>query len=313
MITKKIIISNLLLIAFSLLHLTSFSQDRVKAAQELLFEGKYKKALELIELDITKEGENEHNMLIKSRTLMYVDADKAWENISKSINKFPISAKSYYIRGIFYFELRQMENSVIDLTKAIELCKDDSFKFDILLARSGSLHYMNEIDKAINDDNEALKLRPNDIKVLNNLSTALFDKGSVDESEKILLKIKTIDSTFIGTYVNLGYQMQQVGKFEKAKNYLLQGLLIEPENYFLLNNLGYTDFKLGNIDIAIKNINKSLKVNPTNSYAYRNLALIYLHKNQKDKACENINKALSYKFTEMYGNEVKELKDKNCL
>lgn len=291
----------------------SWAQTNINEAKKLFTDGKTKKALEVLEKEIAKSGEDENSANLRSKILMFVDGDKAWESIQKAIQKYPNSARAYLNRGSFFFEVRQMQNSIADLNKAYDLCKDDSLKYEILLCRSGVYHHDETISKSIADCREALALRPDDFDALNNLSTSLFDNGEVEESEKILLKIKAIDSNYIGTYINLGYQMQQVNKFDKAKKYLLEGLKVQPDNAYLLNNLGYTEFKLGDIDNAIKNINRSLKIMPSNSYAYRNLALIYLEKNDKAKACENINKSLSNNFSEMYGDEVKELKKKYCL
>jgi len=290
-----------------------WAQIKLGEAKQLFKEGKSKKALEVLEKEMAQNGLDENSENLKSKILIFIDGEKAWDHIQKTIQKYPNSAGAYLTRGQFYYEIRQMQNSINDLNHAYELCKDDSLKFDILLSRSGAYHHSETIQKSIADCQEALKIRPNDISILNNLSTTLFDQGQVEESEKILLQIKAIDSNFIGTYINLGYQMQQINKFDKAKKYLLEGLEIKPENAFLLNNLGYTEFKLGNMEDAIKYINKSLKIYPDNSYAYRNLALIYFEKNDKSKACENINKSLSNNFTEMYGDEVKELKKKYCL
>ncbi|MFA6261455.1 MAG: tetratricopeptide repeat protein [Bacteroidia bacterium] len=286
---------------------------RMEKARGQLHKGQAKKALVTIQEDIDQTGFNEDNATLKSEILLYVNADQCWDNIQLTIEKFPTSAKAYMIRGRFYYELREMENSYKDLTKALELCRDDSMRYRVYLSRSATCHDNSSHDHCIADCKEALKLRPNSIEVLNNLSASYFREGNSKASIEILLQMKSIDSTFTGTYVNLGYQFQQMENYIEAERYLLEGLKIEPKDAFMLNNLGYTQFKLGKVDEAIKSINKSIAVNPSNSYCYRNLALIYAGQKNNLKACENINKALGLKFTEMYGEEMKVMKQQMCL
>ena len=285
-------------------------RDDVK---KLVEDGKPKKALELVQKDIDKNGETPENLSMKSDVLMFINGDKCWENIQYTIQKFPKSPRPYISRGMFYYELRQMQNSLNDYTKALEYCTDDSTRFEILINRSGTYHNFDQAEASIADVKEALKIRPGNIDALNNLATNLFDHKEYEEAENTLLQMKAVDSTYMGVYINLGYQLQQRGDYKKAEYYLLQGLAISPDHPYVLNNLGYAQFKLGKTKEALASVNRSLKFYPENSYAYRNLALIYIELKDKEKACENIQKALGWKFTEMYGNEVKELREKHCL
>jgi tetratricopeptide (TPR) repeat protein len=288
-------------------------QTKYEKADTLYHLHKYKDALKEIEADISERGFLEDNAVLKTKILMYVDGDKCFETIQAAISAFPNSAMVYHERALIYFEMRDFVNSVIDDTKALELCQNDSLKFDILLSRSSVYHYMGQIENAITDCRKTLELKPDNIYILNNLSTILFDQGESVESEKLLLKIKEINPKFMGAYINLGYQKLQLGKYEEAEKYLQEGIKVNSEDAFLLNNLGYIQHKLGRSKEGISNINKSIKLVPKNSYCYRNLALIYFDMNEKDKACENAQKALRLHFSDMYGTEMKEFTEKHCL
>jgi Tfp pilus assembly protein PilF len=290
-----------------------YAQNTFLEAKTQFDKDKYKNALSLINKDIAKRGLLEENAILKSRILLYIDADQCFESIQQAINTFPNSAGAYKNRADFYYELKDYRNSILDETKVIELATDDSSKFWGYMGRSTCYDYLNFHDKAISDMKEALIIKPNDINALNNLSMALFSNGQTDESQKILLQILTLDSTLIGTYINLGYQNQQLGRYAEAEKYLTNGLRVNPNEAFLLNNLGYVQHKLGKTSEGIKNINKSIKVNPYNSYCYRNLALIYIDLNEKNKACENIKKAIGLGFSKQYGTELDELSNKHCL
>lgn len=313
-IQKHLKKTQLLLCMLLLLLGQAQSQTNAKEIKDLMSAGKSKKALDLVEKEISKTGLTDELSVLKSTALLGINAEKAFENMQFTITKFPNSAAAYNMRGLFFYGINDMANSLKDFNKAYELCTtDDSLKFEILINRSGVSHHVNKIENAIADCREALKIRPDNLDALNNLSATLFDDDQFDEAEKILLGIKEKNPKYIGAYVNLGYQNQKRERYAFAEKYLLEGLALEPNEPYVLNNLGYAQFKLGKTEEALKNINKSLKFFPTNAYAYRNLALIYLAQNQKEKACEAIQKALSFSFTDLYGDEVKDLKKQNCL
>ncbi|MDP1725889.1 MAG: tetratricopeptide repeat protein [Bacteroidota bacterium] len=298
---------------FVLIVMSAYGQTKYKDAKALFEQKKFKKAMEMIDKDIDERGFLEDNAVLKTRIGMYIPGDISFETIQKAIKAFPESAKVYHARAILYYEMRDLKSSILDDSKALELCTDDSLKLDILISRGGCYHHLEQIENSIRDCRAALELRPASIEILNNLSTALFDKGESVESMEILEKIKRIDPKFMGSYINLGYQNQQLKRYAEAERQLLEGLKIDPNDAYILNNLGFVQHNLGKSAEGIKNINKSIKVNPRNSYCFRNLALIYLDQNEKNKACENIHKALDLGFSSMYGSEMTELSHKHCL
>jgi tetratricopeptide (TPR) repeat protein len=245
--------------------------------------------------------------------LMNINTVECWESVQEGISKFPNEAVVYYTRSQFFYEVRDINNALKDLDKALELAKEDTLRYRIYISRGGMNHFGGHEIQSIEDSKKALAIRPESKDALNNLAGALFDNGETAAAKETLLKLKAIDPNYVGVYVNLGYQLQKMEQFDEAAKYLEEGLKIAPEEPFLWNNLGYVQFKLGKVEDGIKSIQKSIKIYPGNSYCYRNLALIYLSQKDKAKACEQINKSLAYKFTEMYGEEVLDLKKQHCL
>lgn len=285
----------------------------LKELEAMAQKEKPQKMLGLVNKHINDSGLNAHNISLRSMVLMSVDADKCWESMQEGVKKFPNEAVVYYTRSLFFYEVRDIQNGLKDLDKALDLAKEDTIRYRIYISRAGMNHFAGNVQKSIDDSKNALLIRPQSKDALNNLAGALFDNGQTAEAKETLLKLKEVDPNYVGVYVNLGYQLQKLEQYEEAAKYLQEGLKIAPEEPFLWNNLGYVQFKLGKIEEGIKSVQKSIKINPNNPYCYRNLALIYLSKNDKEKACEQINKSLAYKFTEMYGEEVLDLKKQHCL
>jgi len=289
------------------------AQKNYKEAREAFDKNQFKKAYEKINQDISERGLTDSSGALRSEILMYVNADQCWESIQETIKKFPESAEGYRVRGMFYYEIKDLEKAYNDYTTALKYSKNDSMTYGLYLNRSGTCPGDYSGNRCVDDAKSALAIRPYSLEAMNNLSNNLFHQGKSDESVELLLKMKKLNPEFPGIYINLGYQLQTIGKYDEAEKYLIEGIKLFPKEPYLYNNLGYAQFKLGKSDEAVKNINKSIQFNPTNSYCYRNLALIYEQKNDLTKMCEAVNKALQLKFTEMYGDEMLLLKQKKCL
>lgn len=290
------------------LHAQTLKDIEVLAQKEMP-----QRVLTLVNKHINDSGLTAENISLRSMILMNINTVNCWESVQEGISKFPNEAVVYYTCSQFFYKVRDINNAMIDLDKALELAKEDTLRYRIYLSRGNMNQFGGYELQSIEDCKKALAIRPDSKDALNNLAGALFNNGETEEAKETLLKLKAMDPKYVGVYVNLGYQLQKLEQFEEAAKYLEEGLKIAPEEPFLWNHFGYVQFKLGKVEDGIKLIQKSIKINPGNPYCYRNLALIYLSKKDKIKACEQINKSLAFKFTEMYGEEVLDLKKQHCL
>lgn len=122
------------------------------------------------------------------------------------------------------------------------------------------------IDKDYTQALEALEnanqLKPNDTKTLNNLGLAYYFKN----------------------------------RPEKAKNYILKAIKLDPKNSDARNNLASIYFKEGKIDLAEKQYKEVLK-DLVYRYSYRvkyNLSLIELKRGNNEKAKKYLNEVVGY-------------------
>ena len=121
-------------------------------------------------------------------------------------------------------------------------------------------------------------------------------KEELDDKEGAIndyLNVINIDSSFPGSYNNLGLIMFFMGNTDGAlKNYDL-GLKHSPEDPALLTNRGYLKMELGLIQDSLNDFNLSLKRNPRNSkcYALRGI-LFYFYFKSYQNALEDLNQAI---------------------
>lgn len=307
---------------FLLLLLVSFffQQSNAQKAKQLL-----EKAKALVEVNKTdsallilkevKEIDSLNYVAITMIAEIYFVQEK-WEEcygtLSYGINFYPDSADLFFYRASLLYKTVNTDAAIADYTATLKLANDDTLIRRCLLNRGACYSQKRAFQQAYEDYFKANLIDSNNIDVLNNMATALDELGRSDEAISILNKIIIIDSSYIGPYVNLGYQYTKLGKYAEALRYFDKALLIDKEEPLALNNRGLTKYYLKDYTGAVADIEASIKIYPSNSYAFKNRALVYLALKQTDKACADLQKALDLAFTQMYGNEVLELKKANC-
>ncbi|MDM8517113.1 tetratricopeptide repeat protein [Desulfobacterales bacterium HSG16] len=113
----------------------------------------------------------------------------------------------------------------------------------------------------------------------NNLSSALLQRGKLDEARIHLIEALRIDPQHSKSYIGLGLIFTAYGKFDKAIEHYTNALKIDPQSYIAHNNIGSVFNKIGKIEEAIAHFQYALKINPDCEPARSNL----------DKALETIN------------------------
>ncbi|MFA6534253.1 MAG: tetratricopeptide repeat protein [Patescibacteria group bacterium] len=128
-------------------------------------------------------------------------------------------------------------------------------------------NYGGDLEGAIKIYLEALKLRPNDTLILNNLGDAYYSLGDYKKSEEMYLKIIENNPKWISAYrelVNI-YHYKLKDKYTTVPALLERGLSADPgssEDFYALLGIYYED--VGDIANAILYYEKVLAINPQN-------------------------------------------------
>jgi tetratricopeptide (TPR) repeat protein len=139
------------------------------------------------------------------------------------------------------------------------------------------------------------------IAILNNLAIACDEVGKPDLTLVYLNRIISIDSTFIGAYINLGY------KYQKTLEYLNKAASLNPNEAFVYSNRSFSRLKVNDLKGAHEDLDKSIKLYPGNSYAFKVKALILIEEKNYTESCKHLNTASELGYTAQYGLEVEEL------
>lgn len=112
---------------------------------------------------------------------------------------------------------------------------------------------------------EADKIESKNPIILNGIAQAEARLGNIKKSNEISLNIISIDSTYTGTYSNLGQNYLRSREYEKAKEILIRGMKFTYENdsyttSILILNLSVAYLNLGDCSNAQKYSNEVIKI-----------------------------------------------------
>ena len=199
-----------------------------------------------------------------------------------------------------------------EFDKAIKLSKNDTLKLKFYTNRGAAKSKKRDFKGAYKDLINAYKIDSTNVGTLVNLGAVSDEIGKKDETIFYLKKAIQIDSTCYPAYGNLGFQYQEAGNYNEAIKHFNKVLELVPNEPLGYSNRAYNKMMIEDLDGALLDINKSISIYPENSYAYMVRALILIEKKELIRACLDISKSLDEGFTEMYGERVKELKKTYC-
>ncbi|MBL7746797.1 MAG: tetratricopeptide repeat protein [Chitinophagaceae bacterium] len=288
-------------------------KDLLSSARTFAEQKKYDEAVSVLKKAKAIDSAN-YNVII-GLSEMYYELQQwqdCYDELSAGILLYPDSPFLYFSRAEMLYTTVNTDAAIADYTTTLKMVDADSLILGCLLNRGACYSQKREFQLAYEDYTKASLIAGDNTAILNNMATALDELGRADDAILILKKIITLDSTFLGSYVNLGFQYTKLGRYKEAIEYFDKAIELDKKEPLTYNNRGLARYHLGDHNGALADINESLRIYPQNSYAYKNRALVYLALKEKEKACADIQKALELGFTKMYGEEVLQLKKANC-
>jgi len=150
----------------------------------------------------------------------------------------------------------------------------------------------NELDIALGDLNDAIRLDPTHAWVYNWRGILWrekknHEKAIADHTEAI--KLEPGDSL---SYVNRGLALADAKQYDKAIDDFNQAIRFDPENARNFNKRGWARYCMGDNEKAIDDFNQALGLDPQLEDAYTNRGMAWFAKNDQDKAIADFSRAL---------------------
>jgi Tfp pilus assembly protein PilF len=161
--------------------------------------------------------------------------------------------------------------------------KDDEtlFRRAVQITENNHLAHLNlgealeekgQVDEAIKEFREALRIAPGHLYYLNTLGAALAGQGRTDEAISEFREAIRRDPTYAEAIYNLGNALREAGRIEEAISQYKEAIRLRPQNIEAHSNLGTLYAVTGEIDNAIREFQEAVRLNPRSVVLSNNLA-----------------------------------------
>jgi Flp pilus assembly protein TadD len=120
---------------------------------------------------------------------------------------------------------------------------------------------------------EALRLRPDDVEVMNELGVAVWKQGREREAEEILRRAVRISPDHFGVLTNLGLALMSQHREAEAADYFRAAIRVQPDAFHARMNLGNVISNSGDFEGATEWLLSALGICPDSAEALQNIAI----------------------------------------
>ena len=180
-----------------------------------------------------------------------------------------------------------------------------------ILNQAFKFHSERKISDAVRCYEYCLSYGVNDYRFFTNYGLLLRDLGKFEKAENFLRKAIEIKPDLSSTNSNLAAILRNLGKLEEAENFLRKAIEIKPDFAMAYSNLGNVLRDLGKLEKAENFLRKAIKIDPKLSIAYFNLGNVLRDLGKLEEAEKILRKAIEIKpdFVKAYLNLGNTLKD----
>jgi len=212
-------------------------------------------------------------VLTWQRCLVWKDALTLWNDFFEKYGDRPNISLAYSNRGNAYMDAGNLDRAVQDYNEAVRL--DPSY-VDAINNRGNAFNSKGEFDRAIADYNTVLSIRPLHAEAHYNRGNAYIYKGDYQQAIKDYTEAIRINPAYAEAYNNLGNSLSDTGNSEGALPLYTAAIKIKPLFPEAYANRGNCLGKLGRFEEAVSDYTQAIRINPRYAQAYLARANAYL-------------------------------------
>lgn len=158
-----------------------------------------------------------------------------------------------------------------------------------------ALHDKGDLDGAITEQREAIRLQPDNAGAHTNLGEILRKKGKLDEAISAHREALRLEPGIAEVHTNLGNALSDKGDHTAAVRELREAIRLKPTLAIAHNILGQVFRKLGDREGAISEFQEALRHQPDLASAHDNLGRVSLDQGDLNAAISEFRDAVRYK------------------
>ncbi len=162
-----------------------------------------------------------------------------------------------------------------------------------MFAQALSLHQRGLVTESQAVCKEILQKVPNHFEALLLLGTSEYEKGHLEEADRLLLRATGVAPRSAKAYCNRGVVLQALNRFDEALASYDEAIALNPDNAEVHSNRGNALLELGRFDDAVASYDAALDVNPDNIGALCSRACALIELRRLDEAVASCDKAIA--------------------
>jgi tetratricopeptide (TPR) repeat protein len=155
-----------------------------------------------------------------------------------------------------------------------------------------ALEKKGQVDEAIRQYQETIRLKPDYVEARNNLGAALLKRGQVDEAIRLFQETARREPANAYTHNNLGIALCKKGQMDEAINQFQEAIRLKPDYAMAHYNLGSVLAMKGRTDAAINQFQEAIRLKPDSAEAHYGLSVAFANKGQVHEANDYYQEAL---------------------
>lgn len=238
--------------------------------------------------EVTSLMSDSYELLKKKK---YSDAKVLLNTI---IEKDPVNAEAYMLRGNINSAQEKYEPALADFEKALEIKPE---YLEAIYGKALTLFFKDEIKEASDLIDDALKSHPD-------YASLYYCRGLIQNTrEKYAKAIDDFNKAFdleisnkFDLFLNRGVSYLNLAEYDNAREDLNKAIEMEPYNASAYHSRGRVLYELKEYENAVSDFQRSLELNPKNEVAFFNLGMAFYRMGKKTEACKNFHTSCSMKY-----------------
>ena len=209
--------------------------------------------------------------------------------------------KAYIDFGNLKFKLGELNEAINCYSQALLINKKD-----IIFYNRGLVYkQINQIDLAISDYKQAIKINNNYFEAYSDLGIALKEIGNLDEALENYNKSIAINDSYINAYYNRGNVLKELKRLDEALTSYDRAIELKRDYAEAYYNRGIVLNELKRLDEALTSYDRAIELKSDYAEAYSNRGAVLKELKQLDQALTSYDRAIAIKpdYAEAYWNK----------
>jgi Tfp pilus assembly protein PilF len=199
-------------------------------------------------------------------------------------------ANALRVRGIALRQKGEIDRAIADFDQAIKINPKDARFYN---SRAIAWRMKNDLDRAFADHDKAIQLDPKRAIFYSERGISFRQKGDVDRAIAEHTKAIGIDPKLAVIYNNRGFAWRQKGDLDRAIADYDRAIKLNPKHFNALGNRASAWRAKGDINRAIADLDQAVKTNPKAIAGYVDRGRAHESRNDRERAIADFRAALA--------------------